>query len=85
MNPLQLLSAASGVNAMLAGQLVFSVAFIGGCELPNWIAGPRQTNACLERWYVVTALFFPSAAQGQSSTIIAEVDKRRRNIFGSDS
>jgi len=85
MNPLQLLSAASGVNAMLVGQLVFSVAFIGGCELPNWIVGPRQTNACLERWYVVTALFFPSAAQGQTSTIIAEVDKRRRNIFGSDS
>ena len=85
MNPLQLLGVASGVNAMLVGQLVFSVAFIGGCELPNWIVGPRQTNACLERWYVVTALFFPSAAQGQASTIIAEVDKRRRNIFGSDS
>jgi hypothetical protein len=85
MNPLQLLGAASGVNAMLVGQLVFSVAFIGGCELPNWIVGPRQTNVCLERWYVVTALFFPSAAQGQTSTIIAEVDKRRRNIFGSDS
>ena len=85
MNPLQLLSVASGVNAMLVGQLVFSVAFIGGCELPNWIYGPRNANACLERWYVVTALFFPSAAQGQVSTIIAEVDKRRRNIFGGDS
>jgi hypothetical protein len=39
MNPLQLLGAASGVNAMLVGQLVFSIAFIGGCELPNWIYG----------------------------------------------
>ena len=81
MNPLQLLGAASGANAMLVGQLVFSVAFVGGCELPNWIAGARQTNACLERWYVVTALFFPSAAQQPA---IADAAKRRRNLLGGD-
>lgn len=67
-----------GGNALLAGQLLFSITFISSCELPNWIVGPRQMNACLERWYVVTALFFPSAAQRAE---IAAADTRRRGGF----
>ena len=47
-------------HGLLTGQLLFSMAFVGSCELPNWIAGPRQVNACLERWMTVSALFFPS-------------------------
>jgi hypothetical protein len=35
---------------LLTGQIVFSTAFVGACELPNWIQAPREVNACLERW-----------------------------------
>ena len=49
-----------GSHGLLTGQLLFSIAFVSSCELPNWIAGPRQVNGCLERWMTVSALFFPS-------------------------
>ena len=81
MNPLALLGSFTGANAMLAGQLLFSVTFVGSCELSNWLAGPRQVNACIERWYTVTALWFPSAAQAMPM----EAAKRRRNLLGGDS
>lgn len=60
---------------------MFSTAFVGACELPNWIAGPRQVNACLERWMTVSALFFPSGLRG-AETAIAPT---RRRLFGADS
>lgn len=68
-------------NGLLIGQLLFSVTFVGSCELPNWIAGPRQVNACLERWMTVSALFFPSGLRG-AETAVAPV---KRRLFGSDS
>jgi len=67
-------------NGLLTGQLLFSVAFVGSCELPNWIAGPRQVNACLERWMTVSALFFPS---GLRDAEIAVAPTKRR-LFGTD-
>ena len=67
-------------NGLLTGQLLFSVAFVGSCELPNWIAGPRQVNACLERWMTVSALFFPSGLR-DAETAVAPV---KRRLFGSD-
>ena len=63
MNPLLRLLAAAASHGLLTGQLVFSVAFVGACELPNWLLAPRQVNACLERWMTVSALFFPSGMQ----------------------
>ncbi len=63
MNPLLRLLGAAASHGLLTGQLVFSVAFVGACELPNWLHSPRQVNACLERWMTVSALFFPSGMQ----------------------
>lgn len=74
----KLLSAAT-CNAMLAGQVIFSTAFVGSCELANLFSGKYSLTACESRWYVVTALFFPSAAQVKP---IAAADDRRRRLFG---
>ncbi len=60
---LKALASASLSHGLLAGQIIFSAAFVGACELPNWIHAPRQVNACLERWMTVSALFFPSGMQ----------------------
>ena len=67
-------------NGMLAGQVVFSVAFVGGCEMPNWLVAPKQMDACLQRWMTVSALFFPS---GLRQSDIQPIDDRRRKLFGS--
>ncbi len=63
MNPLLQLLGAAASHGLLTGQIVFSTAFLGSCELPNWVHGPRQVDACLERWMTVSALFFPSGMQ----------------------
>lgn len=55
---MRLITAATA-NRLLTGQLVFSTAFVGACELPNWIQAPRQVNACRSRSKAL-ALFFPS-------------------------
>jgi hypothetical protein len=62
MNPLLRLLGAAASNGLLTGQIVFSTAFIGACELPNWIQAPRQVNACRSRSPAL-ALFFPSGMQ----------------------
>ena len=69
---------ALGGNALLVGQVLFSTAFVGSCEVAN-LLGPRQVNTCIDRWYVITALFFPSATQIKG---VAAADNRRRGIFG---
>jgi hypothetical protein len=63
MNPLLRLLGAAASNGLLTGQIVFSTAFVGACELPNWIQAPREVSACLERWMTDSALFFPSGMQ----------------------
>ncbi len=63
MNPLLRLLGAAASHGLLTGQIVFSAAFVGACELPNWIHAPRQVNACLDRCMTVSALFFPSGMQ----------------------
>lgn len=82
MNPIatRLLSAAT-CNMMLVGQIVFSTAFVGSCELANLFSGKYSLTACESRWYVVTALFFPSATQIKP---VAAADDRRRRLFGSN-
>ncbi|MFN9870336.1 MAG: hypothetical protein ACK55E_02730 [Cyanobacteriota bacterium] len=29
-------------HGLLTGQLVYSVAFVGACELPNWLLAPAR-------------------------------------------
>jgi hypothetical protein len=73
------LVATLGGNALLLGQLIFSTTFVGSCELANIFSGKYSLSACESRWYVVTALFFPSAAQAKP---VAAADARRRRLFG---
>lgn len=73
---------AATCNTMLLGQIVFSTAFVGSCELANLFSGKYSLTACESRWYVVTALFFPSAVQVKP---VAAADDRRRRLFGSNS
>ena len=68
-------------HGLLTGQLLFSIAFVGSCELPNWIAGPRQVNACLERWMTVSALFFPSGMQTAVASNQTALAPGRRGVF----
>jgi hypothetical protein len=42
MPPLTRLATAAASNGLLTGQILFSLAFVGSCELPNWISGPRR-------------------------------------------
>jgi hypothetical protein len=81
MSQLARFAAGAAANGLLVGQLVFSLAFISSCELPNWISGPRQANACLERWMTVSALFFPSSIAGGKLTT-ALLPNSKRGLFG---
>ncbi len=81
MPPLSRLATAAASNGLLTGQILFSIAFVGSCELPNWISGPRETNACLERWMTVSALFFPSGMQATIGKIQPALPPGRRGVF----
>ncbi len=56
------LATAAASNGLLTGQILFSRAFVCCCELPKWINGPREANACRSRSPAL-ALFFPSGMQ----------------------
>lgn len=73
------LVSAFGCNTLLLGQIIFSTTFVGSCEIANVFGGKYSLTACESRWYVVTALFFPSAAQSKP---VAAADARRRRLFG---
>ena len=81
MNPLLRLLAAAASHGLLTGQIAFSTAFLGSCELPNWLHGPRQVNACLERWMTVSALFFPSGMQVLAGSPQVALAPGRRGVF----
>ena len=81
MNPLLRLLGAAASNGLLTGQIVFSSAFVGACELPSWIQAPRQVNACLERWMTVSALFFPSGMQTAAANNQVALAPGRRGVF----
>ena len=81
MNPLLRLLGAAASNGLLAGQIIFSTAFVGACELPNWIQAPREVNACLERWMTVSALFFPSGMQAAVANNQPALAPGRRGVF----
>ena len=81
MPPFTRLISAATANGLLTGQIVFSIAFVGACELPNWIQAPRQVNACLERWMTVSALFFPSGMQSAIAKNQLVLAPGRRGVF----
>jgi hypothetical protein len=81
MPPLTRLATAAASNSLLTGQILFSLAFVGSCELPNWINGPREVNACLERWMTVSALFFPSGMQTAAASNQSALAPGRRGVF----
>lgn len=47
----------------LAGELIFCLAFLSACEIPNWTRGPYNPNQCVDRWMFTAGLFFPSSVQ----------------------
>ena len=77
----RLAAAAAASHGLLTGQIVFSTAFVGACELPNWIHAPRQVNACLERWMTVSALFSPSGMQTAIAKNQPVLAPGRRGVF----
>ena len=81
MNPLLQLLGAAAPHGLLTGQIVFSTAFLGSCEMPNWLNGPRQVDACLERWMTVSALFFPSGMQMVAANPPVALAPGRRGVF----
>lgn len=50
-------------TAFLIGEIIFCVAFLSVCEIPNWTRGPYETNHCVDRWMFVAGLFMPSGIQ----------------------
>lgn len=53
----------------MAGQMLFAVAFVSACEIPNFMSAQPQKNACLERWMAVSALFIPSGLSKGSTPV----------------
>lgn len=78
------LTGLSTSSGLLLGQLVFSVFFVGSCEVPNFLSKAPATNACLERWMTVSALFFPSGV-GASKSVATDLGETvrttRRRLF----
>jgi hypothetical protein len=80
MNPILRLLAAAASHGLLTGQIIFSAAFVGACELPNWLHAPRQVNACRSR-STALSLFFPSGMQMAASSSQPALAPGRRGLF----
>ena len=80
MPPFSRLTAAAASNGLLTGQILFSLAFVGSCELPNWIQAPREVNACRSRSPAL-ALFFPSGMQIAIGKTQPALPPGRRGVF----
>ena len=80
MDPLTRLAAAAASNVLLTSLILYSLAFVGSCELPNWINGPREANACRSR-STTLALFFPSGMQSAIAKTQPALPPGRRGVF----
>lgn len=64
-----MIAMASKINSVvesttfLVCELVFCLAFISICEIPNWTRGPYSANQCVDRWMFMAGLFTPSGIQ----------------------
>lgn len=47
----------------LAAEVIFCLAFLSACEIPNWTRGPYSPDKCVDRWMFTSGLFFPSGVQ----------------------
>jgi len=47
----------------LIAELLFCLAFLSACEIPNWTRGPYSPNQCVDRWMFAGGLFFPSGIE----------------------
>ena len=74
------LATAAASNGLLTGQILFSIAFVGACELPNWIQAPREVNTCRSR-STTLALFFPSGMQTAIAKTQPALPPGRRGVF----
>lgn len=45
----------------LVFEATFCFLYIGMCEVPNWVVGPKRIETCVERYMFTAGLFFPSA------------------------
>jgi len=59
----QKLLKATESTAFLVGEIIFCLAFLSMCEIPNWTRGPYEVNHCVDRWMFVAGLFMPSGIQ----------------------
>lgn len=59
----QKLLKATESTAFLIGEIIFCVAFLSVCEIPNWTMGPYKSNECVDRWMFTAGLFVPSGLQ----------------------
>jgi len=50
-------------TSFLIAEVVFCLAFLSACEIPNWTRGPFSPTECVDRWMFVAGLFFPSSLQ----------------------
>lgn len=50
-------------SLFLLGELLFCLAFLSACEIPNWTRGPYSSTQCVDRWMFAAGLFFPSSLQ----------------------
>ena len=74
------LATAAASNGLLTGQILFSIAFVGACELPNWIQAPREVNTCRSR-STTLALFFPSGMQTAIAKTQPALPPGRRGVL----
>lgn len=44
-------------------EVIFCLAFVLSCEIPNIRGGKYEVNACVERWMFAGGVFFPSSIQ----------------------
>jgi hypothetical protein len=71
-------------NALLTTQIMFSVGYVGSCELVN-LFGTRSLGVCEARWSTVLALWCPSGLQGGAGVVAAAgaaLGDKRKRLFG---
>lgn len=58
-------------------EVLFCASFIAFCEIPNWAIGPKQVNACTDRWMFTSGVFFPSAVSAAKNTFTTSTRTNR--------
>jgi len=66
MPPLTQLATAATSNGLLTGQILFSLAFVGSCELPNWSGSCGEF--CVSVWMPAASAWLNCAFNWTRST-----------------